>query len=294
MDYAKSMNGVVTRSEAIALGVPSSTLDRMVESGVLDRVRRGVYALPGVDDAHLTMLHVACRKLGAVASHMSAAAIHRLDAPHYVKPTVSVPRRRTKDLLGVTVHQLTDLTDDHIEVIRGLPVTTPERTVIDLAAVISEKRLEALVDNGLAGRRLDLSRLSDLHAELGRRGKPGTVRMRTILSPRSPGYRAPDSELERRLLDLIRDADLPEPDRQFRPEWLRPSNGRVDLAYPERRLAIEGDSRRWHTLVNSFEIDRLRDNAAQLAGWRILRFTWTEITEAPDRVAATIARALRA
>lgn len=292
MEYAKSMKGVVTRSEVIALGISSSTLDRMVINGVLDRPRPGIYTLPGLRDDHLTMLHVACRKLAAVVSHMSAAAIHELSTYSYMKPTVSVPRRRTKELLGVTVHQLTDLTDDHIEVVDGLPVTTPERTVIDLAMVVSENRLEAIVDNALASNRLELDQLTELHSELGRRGKPGTVKMRAVLAPRSPGYSAPDSELERRLLRLIGDADLPVPEGQFRPEWLRPTRGRVDLAYPDQRLVIEGDSRRWHTLLNSFEIDRLRDNAAQLAGWRILRFTWTEINEHPERVASTIGKVL--
>lgn len=293
IDFAKTMSGVVTRSEAIALGVPPSTLDRMVTSGILERRRPGVYTLPGVTDAHLVMLHVACRKLAAVASHMSAASIHELVDSEYVKPTVSVPRRRTKDLVGVTVHQLTDLADDHIKVVSGLPVTTAERTVVDLAAVISDRRLGAVVDNGLASGRLDINLLKVLQAEIGRQGKPGTVRLRTILASRGSGYTAPESELERRLLALIEDAGLPEPDRQFRPHWLRPSHGRVDLAYPEQQLAIEGDSRRWHTLLNSFEVDRLRDNAAQLAGWRILRFTWIEINDYPERVAATIAKALR-
>lgn len=293
IQYAKSRNGVVTRSEVMALGIPSSTLDRMVVKGLLERPRPGVFTLPGLSDDHLTMLHIASRKLGAVASHMSAAVIHGLTEPKWVKPTVSVPRRRTKDLVGVTVHQSTDMTDDHIEVVGGLPVTKPERTVIDLAAVLAQDHLASIVDNGLAGGRIDLELLNELHAELGRKGKPGTVKMRAILAPRIQGQAAPESELERRLLVLIRDSGLPEPESQFHPEWLRPTRGRVDFAYPSSRLIVEGDSRRWHTMLNSFEIDRLRDNAAQLAGWRVLRFTWKEITEQPERVTSSIGRALR-
>lgn len=293
IEYARSMSGVVTRAEALALGVPSSTLDGLVRQGILDRPRPGVFALPGMADEHLTMLHAACRKLGAVSSHMSAAKIHQLATPPYVKPTVSVPRRRTKTYPGVTVHQLTDLTDDHIETVEGLPVTTAERTVIDLAAELPERQLEKVVDHGLSSSRLDLELLTELHSELGRQGKPGTVKTRAILSVRSPGYVAPESELERRLLLLIDQAGLPDPTRQFRPDWLAPTRGRVDLAYPKSHLIVEGDSRRWHTMLNSFEIDRRRDNAAQLAGWRILRFTWSEITQHPERVATSIGTALQ-
>ena len=293
IEHARDHGGVVTRSEALALGVPSTTLSRMVRQGILYRSGAGAYSLPGFDDQHLVPLHTACRKLGAVASHQSAAQIHRIDRPQWVKPTVSVARRRTKDFAGVTVHQLTDLTDDHITVVRTLPITTPERTIIDLAAVSSEWNLERIVDNALAARTIDLGRLHELFSEVGRQGKPGTRVLRTILDARSPGYVAPESELERRLIALIADNYLPDPARQFSPDWLAPTNGRVDLAYPEAKLIIEGDSRRWHTMLNSFESDRLRDNAAHLAGWTILRFTWNEIVNGPERVVSDIESALK-
>jgi len=293
IEHARDNGGVVTRREALALGVPSTTLSRMVRQGIFYRSAPGAYSLPGFDDQHLVPLHTACRKLGAVASHQSAGQIHSLDRPQWVRPTVSVSRRRTKDFAGVTVHQLTDLTDDHITVIRDLPVTTPERTIVDLAAVLGEGHLERIVDNGLAGRIINLGRLHEMFSEVGRQGKPGTRALRTILDARNAGYTAPESELERRLVALIADGNLPDPHLQFSPDWLAPTNGRVDLAYPEAKLVIEGDSRRWHTMLHSFETDRLRDNAAHLAGWKILRFTWNEIVNSPERVVSNITRALK-
>ena len=293
IDHARGHGGVVTRSEALALGVPKSTLNRMVAQGIVRRTGPGVYALPGMDDDHLVALHAACRKLGAVSSHQSAALIHGLDRLKYVKPTVSVSRRRTKEFLGVTVHQLTDLTDNHIVTIKGLPTTIPERTVMDLAAVLGDGHLERIVDNGLAAGSIQLTKLNSVFEQIGRQGKPGTVRMRAVLTTRESGYTAPESELERRLLKVLDSQGLPTPIRQYRPRWLSPTKGRVDVAYPDARLIIEGDSRRWHTMLNSFEIDRLRDNAAQLAGWRILRFTWEEITEHPERVVNDVTTGLK-
>lgn len=193
----------------------------------------------------------------------------------------------------MTVHQLTDLVDDHILTIHGLPVTTPERTIVDLAAVMNEHHLERIVDHGLASARINLYKLSEVFSQLGRQGKPGTQKLRAIISEREPGYVAPESELERRLIKVLDDVGLPKPDRQYKPDWLAPTNGRVDLAYPDAKLIIEADSRRWHTLLNSFESDRLRDNAAQLAGWQILRFTWDEVVLRPERVANTVARSLK-
>lgn len=292
IEFARSNGGVITTSEALALGISETTLRRRVSEGVLIRHRLGVLALPGATDDHLLDLHAACRKLGAVTSHQSAAFVHGLDRPLHVKPTVSVPRNKTKMMVGVTVHQLADLEQEHVLVVDGLPITTPARTIVDLAAVVHEQHLARALDNGLASGVLDLEAVDTVFSEIGRRGKPGTASLRRLLEARSGDYVAPESELERRLIQIIADAGLPAPVRQFRAPWLRRVNGRVDLAYPDEKLLVEGDSRRWHLLAAAFETDRLRDNAAQLAGWRVLRFTWLEIVEAPDRVTSSIHRAL--
>lgn len=82
------------------------------------------------------------------------------------------------------------------------------------------------------------------------------------------------------------------PDTQYRPEWLRSINGRVDLAYVEEQVIVEGDSQRWHGSPEAFQSDRTWDNLAQLAGWIILRFTWEDLTTRPQYVVSTISRAL--
>ncbi len=292
IETAQRNGGIITRGEAIALGLTKSSIRRRVQDGVFVDRRRGVLGLPGAEDIDMVDLRIACLKLNAVVSHQSAARLHGLDS-HQAKPTVSVPIRRTKELTGVTVHQLTDLSEDHIVQVGGLPVTSPERTILDLAAVLSEGHISRILDNSLAARLVDLTQLNELFATLARRGKPGTVKMRRLLELRGVGYVPPESELERRLCQLIEVAGLPAPVRQFEAPWLRSAHGRVDLAYPGKSLVIEGDSRRWHMLADAFETDRLRDNAAQLAGWRILRFTWDEITKTPERVVITVRDALQ-
>lgn len=210
----------------------------------------------------------------------------------WVTPTVSVPHRHTNLFPGVYVHQLTDLSDDQVVSIHGMPVTNPERTIIDLASCVSDGRLDLILDRALSTGTLELEKLARLFSSLGRRGKPGTARMRRLLEKRDQDYAPPDSLLELRLIGLIRDAGLPEPEPQFQPPWLAPTDGRVDFAYPTHRLIVEGDSRKWHTLMKAFDTDRHRDNQAQLAGWRILRFTWRDIIEDPLMVANSIGRAL--
>jgi hypothetical protein len=228
-----------------------------------------------------------------VVSHQSAGRLHDFDGLPWSAPTVTVPHRLTHEHPGVYVHQSTDISDDQVIEIRGLPVTNPERTIYDLAAVLSERRLDWILDRAISAGSVDLDRLAEVFASLARRGKPGTARLRRLLESRDKEWVPPDSALENRLLRLIEEAELPMPARQFHAPWLGPTNGRVDFAYPEQRLVIEGDSRRWHLLMKSFDVDRQRDNQAQLAGWRILRFTWDDIIVRPEMVADAIRSALR-
>lgn len=119
IEFARLNGGVFTRSEALALGMTPTTLQRRIAEGVFIHHGPGVLALPGASDPHVLDLHVACRKLGAVVSHQSAAYLHELDRPRDLQATVSVQRNRTKDLAGVIVHQLGDLQESQITTMRG-------------------------------------------------------------------------------------------------------------------------------------------------------------------------------
>jgi hypothetical protein len=293
IEHARSNGGIITTGEAQALGMDRSTLARKVETGIFTRIGRGTFALAGAEPMHELDLQAACRRLNAIVSHQSAGRLHGFEGLSWSAPTVTVPHRLTHQHPGVYVHQSTDISDDHVVEIRGLPVTNPERTFFDLAAVLSERRLDWILDRAMSAGTVDLDRLGDLFASLARRGKPGTAKLRRILERRGQDRVPPDSALENRLLRLIEEAELPVPTGQFHAPWLSPTNGRVDFAYPEHRLVIEGDSRRWHLLMKSFDVDRQRDNQAQLAGWRILRFTWEDITDRPVMVAGAIRSGLR-
>lgn len=174
----------------------------------------------------------------------------------------------------------------------GLPVTTPERTIVDLAATTREALLDRIVSFAVADGLVDLPRLEKLFVSLARKGKPGVRRLRRILELSNQA--SPESELEVRFLEIIRRSSLPLPTSQFPAPWLAPIEGRVDFAYPEARLLIEVDGRRWHSDEAAFMRDRQRDNLAQLAGWRTLRFTWKDLTTRPTYVVATIRKILDA
>jgi hypothetical protein len=292
MSYLGSSGGVITRPEALALGVPSSTLKEWVRSGRLVRVGTGIYVLPGVLEHERTTLQAATRALAAVVSHESAARMHGLDGLDPRRLAVTVPVRRSNRFAGVTVHQSTDLAEGETTTVEGIPTTDPPRTIVDLAAVLPPRLLASVLDQtvrrGLASYRIVAQRLE----ATARKGKPGVVKLRRVLEPRLGGAHVSDSSLETLALETIRDAGLPTPETQHRPSWLRKMNGRVDLAYVDQQIVVECDGQRWHGSVEAFQLDRERDNLAQLAGWIVLRFTWDDITRRAPYVVGAIRDAL--
>jgi hypothetical protein len=292
MRQACANGGVITRREALALGMSPAMLSRRVQSGHLIPVARGVYVQPGVLEAELTLLRAATWALDAVASHESAARLHGLQGLEERPVAVIVPVRRSYRFADVQVHQLTDLTQADTTDILGIPTTDPSRTVLDLAAVLPSKLLADVTDQTVRGRLSSYEHISERLESTARKGKPGVRKLRAVLKPRLGGRFVSDSTLETRLLDVLHEGGLPMPDTQYKPPWLRHMNGRVDLAYVEQSLIVEADSRRWHGSPEAFQIDRRRDNIAQLANWMILRFTWEDVAERPDYVVVTVRAAL--
>jgi very-short-patch-repair endonuclease len=96
-------------------------------------------------------------------------------------------------------------------------------------------------------------------------------------------------EAERLLVKLLRDNDMT--------GWKtnHPVGGyKVDVAFPKQKVAIETDGWAFHTNQEDFQNDRERQNKIMLLGWQVLRFTWLDLTEYPQRVLAVIRSATSA
>lgn len=269
--------GTITRSQVLASGMTEWSIRRQLASGAWSRLEAGVYQVHGAPSA-LARMAAATVALPAVVSHEAAAELHRLGWVERGRAVVTVPHRMSNRFSGVQIHESTDLAVHHITSVQGLPVTTIPRTLFDLAGGTGVALLRRLVEDAISARKTSSSEIRSVFHDLGRRGRPGTARFRVIVDALEPGFVAPESELERKVIDLLDMAGLPPPTRQLKMTWRTEVDGRVDLAYPDKRLIIECDGRRWHTATEAFERDRRRDNLAQLSGWRVLRFTWTDVT----------------
>jgi very-short-patch-repair endonuclease len=167
---------------------------------------------------------------------------------------------------------------------RGIPVTTPARTVVDLAAELEPLQLESVVEEA---RRRHLIRRHELVAAAGAGGqRSGAVRLRALLG-REHEPALSRSDTEKRMLRLVRAADLPHPELNA---VIGPYE--VDMYWPEAQLAVELDSYTFHGTREAFERDRARDAELQSSGLPVLRFTWRQIRYQPELVLARLARAL--
>jgi hypothetical protein len=276
---AADQGGFVTRRQSRQLGMSDNQLQQRVATGQWTRLSGGYYRvldLPG----ERNLLRAATSMLPeAVASHASASRLLGLSTAPKTKPMVLVHSQTTNRFPNVTVVRTHDLDVSHATVIDGIPATTAARTVLDLAAMLSTRRLRNVIDEVVAKSLATPSDVWDVLEAVARKGKPGIRRLRKTLewmedSPASP------SVLEARAIRELTKVGLPSFTTEFPIPW-SPEH-RFDIAFPELKLAIELDSRRWHTRVQDFDKDRARDRSAQLRGWRVMRFTWTDVTRTPD------------
>ncbi len=208
----------------------------------------------------------------AVLSHRSAAAIHRLPGVRIGLPELTVNRAHRAPLSGAKLYRSDSLTVTDIEVRRGVAVTTPVRTVCDLAAVVDAALVVAVLDEGVLGRRWTYDDVADALDRIARPGRPGTAILRRLLRSRV-GDDSPDSYLEQRLVKAL------DPLRPFMVHHQLVLFGDlivVDVAWPWAKVAAEIDGRHHRvTSRRAFDRDRHRMNLLAAADWKVAHLTST-------------------
>ncbi len=171
----------------------------------------------------------------------------------------------------------------------GIPVTTPSRTLLDLAGALNRSQLERAI-NEAEVRRLDgalsLDDLVDRHP-----GAPGTAKLRAIVADGHLSERITRSELETEFLSFLDRFDLPRPRVNVGVD-AGTRRYEADCAYTAEKLILELDGYATHATRRSFEEDRARDRVLVLAGWRVVRITWRQLTQDPGTLATDLATLL--
>lgn len=290
VSLALRQGGVVTIDQVRSEGFTRSMVAHRLNSGAWKRIGRTGYRVIEMGSWRDLLRAAVATLPGAVVSHEAAAELHDIPMVTRGLPRVTVHTRTTHAFPGVVVVRSHDLIAEHTDEVDHLPVTTIARTLVDLARRLSEQRLGAILDELVATGRLWIPDLEAVASAVLRRGKPGASTLRSVLAVRGSGEVVPASVLERKGRELLRFSRIPDPIPEYPIPW-DPSR-RWDDAWPACRVALEWDSRRWHSQVEAMDEDRRRDNEAQVNGWRLLRFTWVDVTRRQDDVIATVRRAL--
>lgn len=252
----------------------------------------GVYRMAGTPITWRGHLLAACLAAGptAAGSHRSAAAIWDVGGgDRRIREILCRRWRRTKEP-GLVVHETKVLEPHDVTVVDGIPVTTIERTLLDLGAVRHPLTVERAVETAL---RKELTSLPDLRAtvrRLGRPGRNGAGVLRRIIDPRDPHRRLTESTMEMKLLQVIRTHGLPEPVTQFEIRERGVLVARVDAAYPDLRIALEYESLDWHTGNAALIRDSARRNAIVALGWRPIAVTVEDLRSGGQVVCGQIVR----
>lgn len=282
MDLPQNVS--LSRSELVAAGFADVELARARRRGELWRLRRGRYTtVPPPDDAmarHAAVVRAAVPALAleAVASHVSAAALHGL-------PSWGASLRRvhvTRDRAGggridplLHVHPAR-LAPDEVEEREGCLVTSVARTVVDCARTLSFEQGVVIADVALAGRRTTAADLAETLRRRPRcRGNAQAARGLAFADRRA------ESVGESRSRVAIWRAGLPAPELQ----WVVDGVGRADFGWPARRTVGEFDGlvtygrllRPGQDPADVVVAEKLREDALRAAGLGVARWTWAEL-----------------
>lgn len=274
---AAEQHGVVSFQQLLDVGLSATAVRERLRKGFLHRVHRGVYAFghPAISfEGRCMAASLALRPRAsssserisgpasaAFVSHRSAAALWRLlpSARGPIDVTVTTGGGR-RSRAGLRVHRSYTLTADATTRKKGIPVTTPQRTLLDMRRTCSEVELRAAVRE----------------AEL--RG----------IAVEDVGGDRTRSELERLFLRLCTREGIPPPLVNARVAGLV-----VDFFWPRQRLVVETDGYRYHRGRIAFEEDRVRDLRLRASGHQVLRLTHRQVTSEGQAVARVLRRALR-
>jgi very-short-patch-repair endonuclease len=282
---AELQSGVIARQQLLALGLSDQWIKRRIAMGWLIPILNGVYAV-----GHRPRLLRGWHHAALLAAGERSGLSNRSAGAHWGmtkapgRPHVIAPRS-ADGIKGIVVHRPRSPTASDIVENQGLRVTSPARTLLDLAGEGASKRqLE---------RALDQAEINELHLPIEpllrrckrRRGAP---KLRAVLEWHIAGSTITESEAEEAFLAIVRAAGVPDPIPQCMIEGRR-----RDFAWPSERIVAEVDGWRFHGTAQAAERDAVRDNELGLSGWLVLRFTRRRVVHRGRDVQRDLERAFR-
>jgi very-short-patch-repair endonuclease len=290
-------HGVITASELAALNVTENELRALRSSGRLSRSARGVYVAADAAPDDIRPWVLACAATGGTLCGLSAGKLWDFrKVPSIAIPTVLVDvDRRIASKLAVVIR--TRCLEELDLVVRddGFTVTSPPRTVFDLAGLVGNSALESIIEQALDRQLFTLATLRATGERLTARGRTGSSTFSNVLGARDASQKPVDSDLELQFERALLQAGAPRPFRQHELKLDDKVMIHADFAWPDLRLLVEVDHAEWHAGRAESAADKWRDRKVARLGWTAIRVTDTDIkarlNESVADVLALIAQA---
>ncbi len=269
---ASTQLGLFSVRQARQLGISNSAIDRAVARGWIRRERYGVYAIAGLPPSRWRPTYAAALAAGpdAIISHGSAAAVHSFYGVIDRQIELTVPWPMVRQLAGVRTHRSKTLLPGDIDRRHGLLVTSPIRTLLDLAPRFRDPLLGSIVDEGAISR-LWTPEQVEARIALFRAHPAGLAELRRLLALRTDECH-PDSRLEQRVIRVVKPL-FPGYALQH-PVTLDGHVFLLDIAWPAQKIdgEVEGMTTRAKSL-SKFDHTLQRENILTRHGWRVVHFT---------------------
>lgn len=286
-EIADRQHGVVSRAQLLAAGLSARVIDAAIAAGRLRPLFRGVYAVGHAvvsPDGWCQAALLACGDR-SVLGHHTACLKWDLRRGDLFPVCVIVPgdRGRKRDRIQT---RRTTLDRRDWMLFDGLRLTTPARTIIDMAGELNPKEMRLLVERAQDVKRFDPKRIEAVLQRNPRR--PGCRPLLHLIALLQPDQDGAKSYLERLFLKIVRGARLPEPEVNVRIE-----NRERDFVWRDRRLVVEVDGYANHSSRQAMRRDRARDRELTAALWRPARFTYEDVAFEPGATAKELTRLLK-
>jgi predicted transcriptional regulator of viral defense system len=271
---AARQHGVISVLQLRGLGLDRYWVRRRVQQGLLHRVYRGVYSVgvPQVSPRGRYLAAVMACWPDTWLGYRSAGDLWRFRPNASHVEVIGVARRPGPP--GVRVHWTRMCAPEDFTVHDGIPVTTPARTLLDLSAVIKPHELAVAIDRAERLGLFDLRATTELLDRA--RGRRGASLLRQMIAAYEPSTQK--SELERRFKALIETTtDIPRPTFNAAVSG-ETATHEVDAFWPQQRLAVQLDGFEFHRTRRDRERDAASDADLELAGERVMRLTWDDVT----------------
>jgi hypothetical protein len=290
---AKQQSGVICIAQLQRLEIQRHQIWWRVRSGEWVRELPGVWRLSWAEPTWMQKIWCASLRGGSdgMISHRAAAWLWELDGRRLEAVDLVTPRRLRSSVGWFVPHEIAPIPRQMRRTRNGVMLTSPSRTLVDLAGVLGREALREMVEQAFRRKIVSVAELQRVLRLMPAHGKAGIGTAASLLKE-GIWHDDAQSELERRAMRLFRESGLPRPEREFPVIEEDRRLAVVDFAWPRAKVIVEAEGFQFHSGRKAWESDIARYNSLTLRGWSVLRLTRDHLRDGGEDFARSLTTAI--